>query len=139
MYTSQAIVADGTAAPHVANPVTDYVPSARPGGRAPHVFFQQEGKQLSTIDVVGNGFALLTAGGGRPWVEAANDLARDYALPLKALSIDDSAFASTYDLDASGAVLVRPDGHVGWRSRSITRDPSHTLRDAVSIILGTSN
>jgi 2-polyprenyl-6-methoxyphenol hydroxylase-like FAD-dependent oxidoreductase len=139
MYTSQAIVPDGTEAPYVANPVTDYVPSARPGGRAPHVFFRQERKQLSTIDVVGNGFALLAAEGGRPWVEAANDLARDRALPLKALSIDDSAFASAYELDVSGAVLVRPDGHVGWRSRSITRDPSRTLRDAVSTILRTSS
>jgi hypothetical protein len=138
-YTSQAIVPDSTAPAYVANPVTDYVPSARPGGRAPHVFFQHEGKQLSTIDVVGQGLALLAAGAGGPWVEAANELARDYALPLKPLSIDDSAFASAYELDASGAVLVRPDAHVGWRSRSIARDPSRTLRDAVSIILRTSN
>ena len=138
-YTSQAIVPDGTAAPYVANSVTDYVPSARPGGRAPHVFFQHKGKQLSTIDVVGQSFALLAAAAGRPGVEAANELARDYALPLKTLSIDDSAFASTYELNASGAVLVRPDGHVGWRSRSITRDPSGTLRDAVSMILRTRN
>ena len=34
-YTSMAVVPDGTAAPAVANPVTDYVASARPGGRAP--------------------------------------------------------------------------------------------------------
>ena len=43
-YSSGAVVPDGTAAPDVANPVTDYVPSARPGARAPHVFFQHEGK-----------------------------------------------------------------------------------------------
>jgi putative polyketide hydroxylase len=138
-YTSEAIVPDGTAAPYVVNPVTDYVPSARPGGRAPHVFFQHEREQLSTIDVVGQGFALLAAGAGRPWVEAANELARDYALPFKALSIDDSVFAFAYELDASGAVLVRPDGHVGWRTCSIPRDPSRTLRDAVSMILRTRN
>ena len=52
-YSSGAVVPDGTDAPDVANPVTDYVPSARPGARAPHVFFQHEGKKLSTIDVVG--------------------------------------------------------------------------------------
>ncbi|HKD76669.1 MAG TPA: FAD-dependent monooxygenase, partial [Ktedonobacterales bacterium] len=44
-YTSRAIVPDGTEAPHVADPVTDYVPSARPGARAPHVFFQRAGAQ----------------------------------------------------------------------------------------------
>jgi 2-polyprenyl-6-methoxyphenol hydroxylase-like FAD-dependent oxidoreductase len=137
-YASKAIVPDGTEAAHVVNPVTDYVPSARPGGRAPHVFFKHGGKQLSTIDVIGNGFALLAAAGGCPWVEAANDLARHHALPLKALSIDDGAFLSAYELDASGAALVRPDGYVGWRSRSIARDPSRTLRDAVSMILSAS-
>src|SRR5205085_5476399 len=80
-YNSGAVVPDGTDAPQVANPVTDYLPSARPGARAPHVFFRHEGKKLSTIDVVGNGFALLTAGGGRPWIEAANDLAGEFTLP----------------------------------------------------------
>jgi putative polyketide hydroxylase len=138
-YGSGAVVPDGTDAPYVANPVTDYVPSARPGARAPHVFFQHERKKLSTIDVVGNGFAVLTAGGGRRWVEAADDLAGEFALPLKAWLIDEDAFASAYELDTSGAVLVRPDGHIGWRSRSITRDPSGALRDAVSMILHTGN
>src|SRR4030095_13770281 len=119
-------------APDVANPVTDYVPSARPGARAPHVFFQHEGKQLSTINIVGSGFALLTAGGGRPWIEAADGLAGE--VPLKAWLIDEDEFASAYGLDASGAVLVRPDGHVGWRSRAINGDPSNALRGALATI-----
>jgi putative polyketide hydroxylase len=134
-YSSGAVVPDGTDAPHVANPVTDYVSSARPGARAPHVFFQHEGRKLSTIDIVGNGFAVLTAGDGRRWVEAADDLADGFALPLKAWLIDEDAFACAYELDASGAVLVRPDGHVGWRSRAINGDPSLTLRGALSTIL----
>jgi putative polyketide hydroxylase len=129
------VVPDGTDAPDVANPVTDYVPSARPGARAPHVFFQHEGKKLSTVDVVGNGFALLTAGGGRAWVEAVQDLAGESPLPLQAWLIDEDEFASAYGLDPSGAVLVRPDGHVGWRSRTINGDASRTLRGALSTIL----
>src|SRR5205085_7742913 len=81
-YNSGAVVPDGTDAPQVANPVTDYLPSARPGARAPHVFFQHEGKELSTINVVGSGFALLTAGAGLPRVQAAANLAGD--APLRA-------------------------------------------------------
>jgi len=139
VYASRAVVPDGAEAPLAANPITEYVPSARPGARAPHVFVQHEGQQLSTIDIVGKGFVLLTAGGGRSWVEAASDLAGDDALPLRALSINDGAFASAYEIDTSGAVLVRPDGHIGWRSRSITHDPSGALRDAISMILHTGN
>src|SRR5205823_4142166 len=126
-YVSRAIVPDGTAPPPVANPVTDYVPSAWPGARAPHVFFQHEGEKLSTIDVVGDGFALLTGGDGRAWIAAADKLAGDARLPFRTLAIDDEAFASAYELDPSGAVLVRPDGHVGWRSRTMTSEPARTL------------
>jgi putative polyketide hydroxylase len=135
-YTSQAVIPDGTEAPHVVNSITDYLPSARPGARAPHVFFQRDGVQISTIDVVGNGFVLLTAGGGRMWTDAACEPANDHSLPLNTQTIDDEAFTSAYDLDASGAVLVRPDGHVGWRSRAMTGDPARTLREAISTILG---
>ena len=138
-YTSRAIVPDGTKAPHVADPVTDYVPSARPGARAPHVFFQRSGAQISTIDIVGNGFVLLTAGDGRIWAEAACELANDQSLPLKTETIDDEAFMSAYDLDRSGAVLVRPDGYVGWRSPAMTSEPAHTLRETISTILGRIN
>ena len=134
-YASRAIVPDGTAPPQLANPITDYVPSARPGARAPHAAFHHDGKELSTINVVGQGFALLAAGDGQPWIAAANELAGDGAPPLKALSIDGEAFASAYALDSSGAVLVRPDGHIGWRSRAMTQDPSRTLREAMSTIL----
>ena len=138
-YTSRAIVPDGTKAPHVADPVTDYVPSARPGARAPHVFFQRAGAQISTIDIVGNGFVLLTAGDGRIWAEAACELANNQSLPLKTETIDDEAFMSAYDLDRSGAVLVRPDGYVGWRSPAMTSEPAHTLRETISTILGRIN
>ena len=42
----------------------DYVPSARPGGRAPHVWLERGGERLSTIDLVGDGFVLLDDQGG---------------------------------------------------------------------------
>jgi putative polyketide hydroxylase len=133
-YTSRAVVPDGTDPPPVANAVTDYVPSARPGGRAPHVFFERDGERVSTIDVVGRGFALLTAAGGTAWIDAA----ADQALPVKAQVIGETEFMSAYDLDESGAVLVRPDGYVSWRSRTKSSDPSRTLRDAMTAVLGLS-
>src|SRR5260370_27589301 len=58
-YASRAVVPDGTPPAPVANPVTDYVPSARPGGRAPHAWLQQAGQQVSTIDLLAKGFVLI--------------------------------------------------------------------------------
>lgn len=135
-YASRAIVPDGTDAPSVANPITDYAPSARPGGRAPHVFFGHDGSRTSTIDIVGNGFALLTAAGGQVWLDAAGELADKYAVPLRTQSIGEAEFMQAYDLDETGAVLVRPDGYVGWRSRAKTGDPRATLREAMAAMMG---
>ena len=142
-YTSMAVVPDGTAAPAVANPVTDYVASARPCGRAPHVWLDRDGARISTIDLVGNGFVLLTGPKGRAWSQAAQALASDTRLNLEALTIGDGGLADSdgqwqaaYGVDDAGAVLVRPDGYVGWRSPSTTTDPTITLRAALSGILG---
>ena len=135
-YTSSAVVPDGTDAPIIANPVTDYVPSGRPGGRAPHAWFESNGTRTSTIDLIGNGFVLLTASGGKAWREAADDLVTEYQIDLKTMTINDPDFMSAYALDEDGAVLVRPDGYIGWRSRSKASHSSPTLREAMAGILG---
>src|SRR5262245_15728135 len=42
-YESAAVVGDGTALPEVADPITEHVPAARPGSRAPHVWLERDG------------------------------------------------------------------------------------------------
>lgn len=127
-YASSAVVPDGTPPVKVANPVTDYVPSARPGSRAPHVRLRENGDaRSSTIDLVGNDFVLLAAAGGARWAGAADVTAHVIAQP---------AFAEAYELEPDGAVLVRPDGHVAWRSRTMPADPAATLGAAMASVLG---
>jgi putative polyketide hydroxylase len=144
-YESGAVIADGTAPPPTANPVTDYVPTARPGGRAPHVWLATNGggERVSTIDLVGKGFVLMTGPRGEAWRAAAERLAADRDVPIETVTIGDGRYAAAdgrwrtaYGLEESGAVLVRPDGHVGWRSRSAAADPSHALSAAMTAILG---
>jgi hypothetical protein len=137
-YTSRAVVPDGTDAVKVANAVTDYAPSARPGGRAPHVWFERDGERISTIDVVGKGFALLTGSRGEAWQAAASACAGETRMPLKSAAVAGHEFNAAYEIDDDGAVLVRPDGYVAWRIRTATRDPSSTLREAMTSILGLS-
>ena len=139
-YTSSAVVPDGTPAPALANPVTDYVPSARPGARAPHVWLERGGVRVSTIDLVG--FVILAGRRGTAWVQAARQLASEMGFTLGAHTIGDGEIKSAdrqwhaaYGVDEDGAVLVRPDGYVAWRSPSLTREPTATLRDALAAIL----
>jgi putative polyketide hydroxylase len=144
-YASCAVIADGTAPTPVANPVTDYVPSARPGGRAPHVWLdaKEGGERLSTIDLVGKGFLLMTGPRGQEWSAAAQRVAADRDLPIRTVTIGDGRFGDpeghwqrAYDVDDDGAVLVRPDGHVGWRRRFGAADPSRMLSDVITAMLG---
>ena len=129
-YASSAIVPDGTPPVPVSNPVTDYAPSARPGGRAPHAWLQRNGAQISTIDLLGREFVLLTSAKGAAWSEAARPLG------IKAHAVGDQEWAASYGVDGTGAVLVRPDGYVGWRSASMAANPAAALGHAVASILG---
>src|SRR5579864_3324672 len=48
-YRSTAVIPDGSPVAAVGDPVTQYVPSARPGNRAPHVWLERGGERLSTV------------------------------------------------------------------------------------------
>ena len=67
VYQSSAVVADGTQPPDVADSYSDYVPSATPGARAPHVWLGHAEARLSTLDLFGSAFTLLAAPGGDAW------------------------------------------------------------------------
>src|ERR1700704_2218463 len=70
-YQSMAVVPDGTAPAAVDDPVTEYVPSAPPGSRAPHVWLRRGAEQISTIDLFGARFVLLAGSRGDAWLRAA--------------------------------------------------------------------
>jgi putative polyketide hydroxylase len=117
--------------------VTDYTPSARPGGRAPHVSLARNGTAVSTIDLVGRRFTLLASG------EAWRDAAAAVAVPLDVATIGDAdlrdpdgAWHATYGIERGGAVLVRPDGYVGWRTRRADGDRGAALQRAIAQIVG---
>ncbi|MER7394190.1 FAD-dependent oxidoreductase [Streptomyces sp. NPDC000151] len=98
-------------------------PSGRPGTRAPHVVVEGEHGPFSTVDLFPVGFTLLTAGPAAPWAAAAA-AARDLGVVLRVHGIGEGGdyadtkgvFTRQYGISDGGAVLVRPDGFVAWRS-----------------------
>jgi putative polyketide hydroxylase len=125
--------------------VTQYVPSATPGRRAPHVWLERGGERTSTIDLLGGRFVLLAGPRGEAWVEAASSMALPSRPELVAYTIGgdkiadpDGAWLMAYELEPGGAVLVRPDGYVCWRSRSVTSEPAAALAEAFDKVLGRS-
>jgi putative polyketide hydroxylase len=140
-YASPAIVPDGSPALDVTDPVVEYVASARPGGRAPHVWLERNGKCISTLDLFEKRFVLLAGPDGHAWRTAAVDAAMQ--APLDAYTIGargdlvdhEGAWSRTYGVTSQGAVLVRPDGHVAWRSETGVGDAAAALRQTFARIL----
>ncbi|MEU5697015.1 aklavinone 12-hydroxylase RdmE, partial [Actinosynnema sp. NPDC020468] len=99
-----------------------YRPTGRPGFRAPHVWLHRNGARLSTVDLFGHGFVLLTGPEGGFWTDAADDTATRLGTTLRTHAIGDELadtddeFLTRYGIRASGASLIRPDGVVAWRT-----------------------
>ena len=111
---SPLIVPDGTPAPPLET--ASYTASSRPGHRAPHAWLA-EGR--STLDLFGRGFVLLRLGSAAPGGDALQSAARDAGVPLAIFTINDPDIAILYE---RRLVLVRPDGHVAWRSDAEPED-----------------
>jgi putative polyketide hydroxylase len=142
-YQSTAVVPDGTPAAAIDDPVTEYVPSGRPGSRAPHVWLERGGRQISTIDLFGPHFVLLAGTDGDAWRRAAQAIGLT-SPPLTVFTVGkngdlgdpDGKWHEAYGVESDGAVLVRPDGHVAWRSRSGVSNPQQVLRAALDCVFG---
>lgn len=111
---SPICVADGSAP--IPLETVEFVPSARPGTRAPHAWLA-DGR--STLDLFGHGFVLLRLGSRPPPPGSLIDAAESRRMPLRIVDIADRGIAALYEMPL---VLVRPDGHVAWRGDRIPED-----------------
>jgi putative polyketide hydroxylase len=142
LYHSPAIAAEDDSPAIHADPRETF---GRPGSRAPHLWIEQAGKLVSTLDLFGNGFVLVAAPGGAEWITAARTAVKNFAgLDFAAWQVGsdlhdpDNKFAAAYGLTNSGAALVRPDGFVAWRAKSLISDPEETLGRILSSVLARS-
>ncbi|MFD0466874.1 hypothetical protein ACFQ0B_00020 [Nonomuraea thailandensis] len=114
----------------------------RPGSRAPHVVLDWDGQRISTIDLFGGDFVLMAAKQGRQaWMEAGRVVKERLGVRPTRLPVDDElldvegCFEQRYGVRGGGAVLVRPDGYVAWRSAEAVADPAGTLERVLRQIL----
>ncbi|PZQ60215.1 MAG: hypothetical protein DI570_14740 [Phenylobacterium zucineum] len=140
-YASSAVVPDGTQPPTVNDAYSDYAPSATPGCRAPHVWLGTATGRLSTLDLIGPGFTVLAAAHGAAWRDIGRTLSAELGVPVAVYVVGEAElpavgdFEAIYGLEATGAVLVRPDGHVALRHPVGSADTA-TLIAAVRTMLG---
>jgi 2-polyprenyl-6-methoxyphenol hydroxylase-like FAD-dependent oxidoreductase len=107
---------DGT--PPQAYETSTYIPTTRPGARAPHVWLA-DGR--STLDLFGRGFVLLRLGEDAPDPAPVAKAAAAVGVPLAVVEISEPAVVKAYE---RRLVLMRPDGHVAWRGDGLPPDPA---------------
>jgi 2,4-dichlorophenol 6-monooxygenase len=145
-YEDGAVVPDGSPPPP-RSPMGDvHHPTTRPGHLLAHAWIQHEGRRVSTHDLAGTGFALITGPAGTPWCEAAAQVAEKFSIPITTARIGAPADAAEYadadgrwaqvrEIGDDGALLVRPDNHVAWRSAGGSETPADVLSQVVSHLL----
>jgi len=120
--------------------VKRYVPSTAPGARLPHIWLERDRDRVSTVDLVAGRFTLLMGPEAQAWAVAAQAAARHLdgwlqvlQLDVDALTDDSGGWERVFGLCRDQALLVRPDGHVAWRSRASVPATASVLRE----VLGT--
>ncbi|MFF0704481.1 FAD-dependent oxidoreductase [Streptomyces tendae] len=136
-----------------ADPATPVVPegldlTGAPGSRAPHLWVRRGEERLSTLDLYEDSLVLLSDAAQRTgWHEAAAEVAAEMRVPLKPYRVggtpgadlvpddEETDWARAHGVTRGGAVLVRPDGFVAWRSPGPAPDPASMLRQVVGSVL----
>ena len=143
-YRSAAVVSDQPA------PCDDGAVSlveelrGQPGTRVPHAWVQHAERRVTTLDLVGSGFTLFTGSAGAAWVTAASAVSAALEVPIRVHRIGahcemrdiEDQWAQLVDMSPDGALLVRPDGFVAWRTGALPPSPENRLSEVLGQILG---
>ncbi|MER7483591.1 FAD-dependent monooxygenase [Streptomyces sp. NPDC126510] len=139
-YPQGAVVGADTAAPVVPESLDL---TGGPGSRAPHLWVRRGDERISTLDLYERSLVLLSdAAEPNEWHPAAVRLADELSLPLRSYRVGTGAQADLVPEDAAdwaerhgtgpgGAVLVRPDGFVLWRSPGPQAEAEAVLREVL--------
>ena len=158
-YGQGASIPDGTE-PYPLDPTGRiYTPTSRPGHRLPHAWIGKQDAVLSTHDLLilsEHDFVIITDENGDAWFEAAAEISKTTKWRIGAAKIrvrtspnsSDSKCEGPdvyYDLEDQwyhvkevgdgGAILVRPDNFVAWRSWG-SQNAQDKPKDVLSMLSG---
>lgn len=133
-YTEGALIPDGSVPPKDHPGGRIYIPTTRPGHRLPHAWIEKNHEVISTHDLVGAGqnydLFLITDEDGDSWVQAAQRISKSSQIRIGVARIKahrqsripdfyrdyDDQWIKVRGVADGGAILIRPDNFVLWRS-----------------------
>jgi putative polyketide hydroxylase len=134
-YRSAAVLEEGAAPaePDGIALLEQPLPSGLPGTRVPHLWVERQGQRVSTLDLLDGRFVLMAGPDGAAWCKAARVVAETQGIALAAYCIGgpdadlfdrENGWQAKMGISSEGALLVRPDGFVAWRST----EPEHPTK-----------
>ena len=141
-YPAGALVPDGTPPPPSDPMGSIYRPTTRPGHRLPHAWLDSSDGRVSTHDLVGRqgGLLLITGANGQQWSAAAEAAGEKFGVAITVAAVgathhdNDGQWQALKEIASDGAILVRPDNHVAWRSTAQPTGPTDSLIAAVGTV-----
>jgi hypothetical protein len=121
VYRSSAVAGGEPVDPPLENPRDELWTV---GARVPHRWLDAD-RTISTIDLASPGFALIVPPGHGGYPEAVTDIEQRTGLHVAVHDVDPA-------VGAPGAVLLRPDGVIGWAST----DPERGAADLAGALEG---
>lgn len=142
-YDSTAVVAEAGVEPVVSRHPSES--HAEPGAHAPHVVLTRDGGSISTLDLYGKRYVLVAGPEGAGWCAAAAEAAKELGIEVDAHRVGadglidpDGDFLDAHGISAAGALIVRPDGFVGWRTSEQALAGETRVQHALASLLGRS-
>lgn len=107
--------------------------AGQPGTRAPHVWIQHDKRIISTLELFGKEWVVVSADEscGDRGVKALEKL----PIKVKFVHITNNEFLHAFGLSRGGCSLVRPDGYIAWISRDAPEKSAATFKEALTIVM----
>ena len=143
--TSSAVIADATAEPDNEDDIRIYRPDTRPGSPLPHAWVYRSGERRALREVAPPTHWMLIAGeDGAAWCAGAREAAGERGISLEAVRVGHVdgdwldprlAFIRARQFGRAGAILVRPDRVIAWRSLTAAEHPAEQIGAAFDHVL----
>jgi len=120
-YASDLILSEKGKKPVIGDGISEYRPTTSPGCRLPHGVVWYEGQEKATHELLDPRQYVLFVCAQKQvnWRELVGATDAHIALRPVEVGQEDDSWSKLFELSEAGCVLVRPDGHVAWRSDTL--------------------
>lgn len=137
-YGAGLVIPEASPQPRIGAGVVDYRPTTWPGARLPHVLVHHEGRARPLIDLLDKRKLTLLVHEADAWQQAVRQLPDATLQHLRIAQLqpcpesDPHALVLRLETGRQGAILVRPDAHVAWRTSEAATMSIDSLKRALT-------